>query len=92
MWYMHAKWVHSYDDEPVDLYSEVDDGWEVRKVEIYADGSAQYAGPEGATGDTLLSEARLLTLDEINRDPQFKAVSVSQREFERVWQVAHGAS
>ena len=41
MRYIHVRWLHEHPDEPVDLYSELTgDGWEVRKVEIVADGSA----------------------------------------------------
>ena len=44
MRYIKVKWIHSYPDEPVLLYSEIDDsGWEVRKVEVFPDGAYGYA-------------------------------------------------
>jgi hypothetical protein len=38
MHYIKVFWKHQHRDEPVELYSELDDGrWEVRKVEVSRD-------------------------------------------------------
>ena len=56
MIYLKVRWHHEFDDEPVLLLSEVENGREVRKVEKLRDGRVQYAGPSGSTGDIMLSE------------------------------------
>lgn len=90
MRYIRVHWNHGATDLPVELYSELDDGsWEVRKVYIYPDGRAEYAGPEGGVGETLLGEAPLPPVDEIARDPEFDPSVIDQQEFEAVWEAAH---
>jgi hypothetical protein len=84
--YLKIKWIHSSSDEPVLLYSEVDDQrWEVRKVEIYEDGHSGYAGPEELGGSTKLGEEPIPTLPEIASDPQFDPVEITKEEFEEIW-------
>lgn len=80
-------WEHSFPDEPVLLYSELDASrYELRKVDLYADGTLHHAGGgESPTGKTDLGLAPTPTVEEINRDPQFLAFEISQREFEAVW-------
>lgn len=85
--YLKVIWHHDFSDEPVVMLSEVRDGWEVRKVEKFRDGSAQCAGPTGASGDTL-SEVPLPTPDEIARDPQFTVEPTDADEFEAEWDAA----
>jgi hypothetical protein len=86
MRYIRVKWIHTLPDEPTLLYSEVDDGgWERRKVEIYPDGTAGYAGPGESFGSTLLGEVPFPPLDEIAADPQFEPCEISRGEFEQVW-------
>lgn len=42
--YLRVEWVHDIPNEPVILFSELDDEmWELRKVEVYRDGTAGYA-------------------------------------------------
>jgi hypothetical protein len=44
MTYFKCKWNHAYRDEPVLLYSELDEErWETRKVEIFRDGKMGFA-------------------------------------------------
>jgi len=46
MTYLKVKWIHSHPDAPVLLYSELDrERWEVRKVEVFRDGSLGLCGP-----------------------------------------------
>jgi len=86
MHYIKVKWIHSHSDEPVWLYSELDeDRWETRKVEIFQDGTTGFAGPGEAAGTTKLSIEPLPTLEEIASDPQFVPQEVQRQEFEEVW-------
>jgi hypothetical protein len=42
-------WHHDRPDEPVALYSEIDSGFEVRKVEVHRDGRHEYADRSRST-------------------------------------------
>ncbi len=89
MEYLKVRWVHKLDNEPIVLFSELSASRdEIRKVEVYADGRHDYAGPDVATGTTALSEGPLPPLDEIAADPQFVPVVIDQDEFENVWRRA----
>jgi hypothetical protein len=86
MKYIKVKWVHDLPDEPVWLYSELnDDSWETRKVEIFRDGTAGFASQAEIAGTTRLSVEPLPPLGEIALDPQFEPVEIDPREFEDVW-------
>jgi hypothetical protein len=86
MMYMKVKWKHSDPQYPTLTYSELDhDRWEVRKVEIYADGRRDYASKRKATGSTDLSLTSIPPLTEIAMDPQFEPVEIRKEEFEEVW-------
>lgn len=90
MKYIRVKWIHSLPNEPITLFSELDDGrYEVRKLEIFRDGSVGRASEEASAGQTVLGEVPIPSIDEINSDPQFKAEEITQSEFEAVWR-AHG--
>ena len=44
MKYLFVRWKHPNPEDPTLLYSELnEDRWEVRKVEVYADGRLGYA-------------------------------------------------
>jgi hypothetical protein len=62
------------------------DRFELRKVEIWADGRAGYAGPNCEYGGTRLGLEPVPTFEEIAADPEFKPVEVTQAEFEAIWQ------
>jgi hypothetical protein len=90
MKYMLVKWCHESEDEPVLLYSELDDDrWEVRKVEVYRDGRCDYASSTESTGSTRLGEIPVPPLTEIAASPEFEAEGISEHEFEGVWGKAH---
>jgi hypothetical protein len=92
MRYIRVRWIHSNPDSPVDLYSELDDQrWEVRKVEIFPDGRAGLAGPNGSTVATRLGEKPVPPVEEIGRDPEFQPEEISPAEFEAVWDSAQKA-
>jgi hypothetical protein len=88
--YLRVVWHHDFDDEPVLLLSEVVDGREVRKVERFRDGRAQYAGPGGSSGDTMLSKTLMPLPDEIAQDAEFSVEPTSAEDFEAEWSAAVG--
>ena len=86
MKYVRVNWQHQYPDEPVTLYSELDDGrWEVRKIEIFRNGSVGYASGEEQGGGTYLGDLPMPELSEIRKDVEFDPLEITQEEFEFVW-------
>jgi len=86
MKYLKVKWQHQHFDEPIEIYSEINqDHWEIRKVELFYDGKTSYASPFYHTGSTWLAEAPIPDLAEINTDLEFEGEWISRYEFERVW-------
>lgn len=84
--YIRVKWLHSHPDEPVELWSELDaDRFEVRKVEVWADGRVGYAARGREVGGTKLGGRAAPPLEEIASDPQFEPAEVSKAEFDRFW-------
>lgn len=89
MKYVKVRWIHAIPDEPVMLFSELtDDMWETRKVEVYADGRADFADSEERSGSTKLGIEPYPPLEEIAADPQFEPVVISAEEFEAAWERA----
>src|SRR5450432_1700012 len=89
MKYLRVKWKHLLPEEPVLLYSELDENRrEVRKVEIFADEHCGFASKDGQSEDTRLGEVPMPPLEEIAADPEFEPVEIQQKEFERIWQLA----
>ena len=41
--YLKVTWHHDFPDEPSVLYSEIDAGYEIRKVDVYRDGTHDFA-------------------------------------------------
>lgn len=90
---LRVTWIHRHDDDPVELLSEIDgDRREVRKVEVFGDGSMGFAGPDEAVGSTMLSVVPLPAVDEIAADPQFRPRAIGRAEFEAAWQAARQAA
>ena len=86
MRYLRVTWKHSFPDEPVLTYSEVDENdWEVRVVEVFPDGRKGFASPAESTGSTRLGEDPIPSVDEISAIPEFEAVEISRNDFEDVW-------
>lgn len=93
MRYIKVLWHHDCPDDPIELYSEVgDDGWEVRKIELYRDGRYGLAGSEGSTGSTGLSDEPIPDIAEIAALEEFTPDEISADEFETVWQNARSHS
>ncbi len=86
MKYILVKWNHLFGDEPVLLYSELDDArWEVRKIEVFRDGHQGYASATESGGSTRLGEAPIPALAEIASDPQFEPSEITKEQFEEMW-------
>jgi len=84
--YIKVVWHHRPADEPVELYSEIDDSrWELRKVEVYRDGRHDFADATQCTGTTLLSDQPLPTLDQIAVQTEFTPIAIERAEFEDAW-------
>jgi hypothetical protein len=84
--YILVKWKHSFPGEPIWLYSELDNAyWEVRKVEVFRDGSRGYASATESRGTTRLGEEPVPSLENIATDPQFEPIEITREEFEQVW-------
>jgi hypothetical protein len=84
--YLKVKWNHTFTNEPVLLYGELDgERRELRKVEIFPGGKMGCAGPGGSTGGTELSDEPLPSREQIATDPQFEPVSIPGPEFEAIW-------
>ncbi len=93
MRYIRVLWHHDCPDDPIELYSEIgDDGWEVRKVELYRDGRYGRASSEGSTASTGLSDERIPDIAEIGALEEFTPNEISADEFETVWQNAQAHS
>ena len=85
--YIKVDWIHSNPEDPVVLYSELDqEQWERRKVEVYASGVMDYADSHSATGTTRLSIEPIPPLEELSQE--FKAQYLDATEFEQVWSMA----
>ena len=94
MIYLHALWHHDSCEDPVDLWSELDDErWEIRKVERYPDGTLGCAGPDISciNPTTALGELPLPPLDEIATDPEFSLSFTTKEAFDEQWQRALAA-
>ncbi len=88
---MKVDWQHDLADETVVLYSEVIDGWETRKVEVYRDGRIDHASEDVETGTAKLSEVLMPTVEDIAEQTEFVPVEISVDDFESVWRQATGA-
>ena len=87
--FIAVRWSHSDRQYPVELFSELDaERNELRKVEIFADGRAQFADETAHTGDTALGIVPIPSLEEIAADPQFAPRVVTAEEFRVVWTAA----
>ena len=86
MVYIKVGWKHDDPNTPILLYSELDDErWEVRKVEVFPDGSFGYADRATSCGTTFLGLDPIPALSEIAAIPEFEPVAITKDEFEAVW-------
>jgi hypothetical protein len=86
MIYIKVRWKHDGPNDPILLYSEMDDErWEVRKVEVFSNGSFGYADRATSRGTTFLSPEPISTLSQIAANPEFEPAAIAKDEFEAVW-------
>jgi len=87
MEYFTVHWFHSLgNEEPRIFYSEIgDDRYELKKIEVYDDGSFGMARGNFSFGGTELGDQPTPPLEEINGDTEFKAGTITPEEFEAVW-------
>lgn len=89
MTYLQVEWIHNFEDEPIEMLSELDRRRnEIRKVERFRNGAITFAGPNGASGTTGLSETPIPEIEDIAADPQFHAATISKEDFEDCRQAA----
>lgn len=86
VWYLKVEWLHDFSEEPVEIYSEVgDDGYEVRKVEVFRDGRLEYADQRHEVGATALGEVPVGAVAEIAAQDEFRPSVISEQDFEEMW-------
>jgi hypothetical protein len=86
MTYLKVRWIHKSPDDPVLLYSELDDKRrEIRKVEIVPDHSIGFASANSKAKDTRLGEVPVPTIEEIAANPEFEPKEISLADFELIW-------
>lgn len=90
--YLKVRWLHRDPKYPILLFSEIDrERYELRKVEVYADGRLGFAAEEWCMGETVLGEVPVPLPDEITADPQFVVEHTTPAEFESLWKKAASA-
>jgi hypothetical protein len=86
MEYLKVRWIHEHPNEPVVLMSELDeDRYEVRKVEVFADGRIEFASNDHSSGETVLGETAIPSPAQIASDPQFVVEVFDAQRFEEAW-------
>ncbi|MBV9180528.1 MAG: hypothetical protein JO356_04390 [Acidobacteria bacterium] len=89
MTYIKCKWNHTHPDDPILLYSELDDERrESRKIEIFRDGKKGFADSDTEFGGSSLGLEPVPPLNEIAADYQFEPEVITKAEFELVWSEA----
>jgi hypothetical protein len=90
--YLLVSWKHLHPDEPVVLYSELDEErMERRKIEIFPDGRWGFADEQEEVGGTMLGVAPTPSVEQLNDDPEFKAEEIDKADFEKLWAVRRNA-
>jgi len=87
MKYIRLKWNHTNPDEPVWIFSELDDAdKEIRKIECFRNGFCDVATASGSSGTAALMTLPLPDLKALaRRDPEFEPQEITKEEFEQVW-------
>ncbi len=90
MTFIKVVWLHKDTFDPVEMYSELDEArWELRKVEVFADGSMTHADNEHSTGTTGLGLVEMPSIEELAAYPEYIPTEISRSEFERIWAQAN---
>ncbi|MDR3612692.1 MAG: hypothetical protein P4L53_03945 [Candidatus Obscuribacterales bacterium] len=86
MRYIKVKWKHDFEDEPIWLYSELDDArFETRKVEIFNNGECGFDDGKESKLNTRLGIVSVPELIEIAQDAEFVPYDITKEEFEVLW-------
>ena len=89
MKYVECIWKHVFLDEPIAIYSELDDArWEQRKVEKFRNGRFGYANQGIAKEGTRLGLVPWPENGDIASDSQFEVREITKQEFEILWKSA----
>jgi hypothetical protein len=84
--YVDVQWLHSNTENPIRLVSELGpDRFETRNIEFWADGRIGYASKEGASRNSLLGDAPVPTIQELNSHSEFSAKEFDARSFQQLW-------
>ncbi|GAB2847911.1 hypothetical protein GCM10027277_15030 [Pseudoduganella ginsengisoli] len=84
--YVDVLWLHTDDERPVRIVSELDaHRYEVRKLEFFRTRGVGYAEADFAFGSTELDAAPVPELERINADPQRHGAVISAEEFAVLW-------
>lgn len=87
MRYIDVNWLHDINEEPYRLVSEIGPGqYETRKLEFFHTGEVSYASTIVHTKNTMLGDAEVPELDEINSQNEFQGQNISKQQFEQLWQ------
>lgn len=86
MRYFQVDWLHENNEYPISIFAEIDDeGWEIRKIEVFRDGHKGFAENFENEGETMLGEKPWPEIEVIVSDDQFKARELTSAEFESEW-------
>lgn len=89
MAYIKVYWKHTFPDEPILMFSELDEKRnEIRKVEVYRHNLIGCAWGDISRNGTFLSKYEIPEINVINEDAQFEGIEIEREEFEEVWEKA----
>jgi len=91
MTYIKVVWKHSHENEPVLLFSELDEKrFEIRKVEVFRDGTMGFANETHSSHSHYceLGSVPVPALEDIAKDPEFEPTEIEEREFGQIWDTA----
>ncbi len=84
--YLYIRWKKPGPGEPGHTYSELDGArHEIRKVELFANGTRGFADAQEEIGGTFLGTLPVPPLAELAGDPAFEAKEIAAEEFQRQW-------
>lgn len=86
-WQM-VTWHGAAGDTPVLLFAEIENGWEVRKVDAFDDGRLARADAHHEDGSTVLGSVAVPPITAIDGMPDFSAVEITREAFEALWLAA----
>ncbi|MFJ6607067.1 DUF6881 domain-containing protein [Streptomyces lydicus] len=92
MRYWKVIWHHDFEEEPVTLFSEIDEeGYETRKVQEYRDQRLLRTDGSDETAEIGLSEGPVGKFEDVAAQPEFSAFALTEGDFEAVWRAAGAA-